>query len=94
MLRKKEEQGNIRGISVCRGGPQISHLFFANDSIVFCRATVDEGRRILQVLEDYEVELGKKLNKDKTSLILQQERKERGSRTNKVDFWGSNHSTS
>ena len=70
MLRKEEEQGNIRGISVCRGGPQISHLFFANDSIVFCRATVDEGRRILQVLEDYEVESGQKLNKDNTSLFF------------------------
>ena len=70
MLRKEEEQGNIRGISVCRGGPRISHLFFANDSIVFYRATVDEGRRILQVLEDYEVESGQKLNKDKTSLFF------------------------
>ena len=35
MLRKEEEHGNIRGISVCKGAPQISHLFFADDSIVF-----------------------------------------------------------
>ena len=70
MLRKKEEQGNIKGISVSRGAPQISHLFFVDDSIVFCRATVDEGRRILKVLEDYEVESRKKLNKDKTSLFF------------------------
>ena len=35
MLRKEEEQGNIRGISVSRGAPQISHLFFADDSTVF-----------------------------------------------------------
>ena len=26
MLRKEEELGNIQGISVCRGAPQISHL--------------------------------------------------------------------
>ena len=70
MLRKEEEQGNIRGISICRGVPQISHLFFTDDSIVFCRATVDEGRRIVNVLEDYEVESGQKLNKDKTSLFF------------------------
>ena len=58
MLRKEEEQGNIQGILVSRGAPQISHLFFADDSIVFCRASVDEGRRILKVLEDYEAKSG------------------------------------
>ena len=70
MLRKEEEHGNIRGISVCKGAPQISHLFFADDSIVFWRANVDEGRRILKILEDYEGESRKKLNKDKTSLFF------------------------
>ena len=70
MLRKEEEHGNIRGISVCKGAPQISHLFFADDSIVFWRANVDEGRRILKVLEDYEGESRQKLNKDKTSLFF------------------------
>ena len=70
MLREEEEHGNIRGISVCKGAPQISHLFFADDSIVFWRANVDEGRRILKVLEDYEGESRQKLNKDKTSLFF------------------------
>ena len=31
---------------------------------------MDEGRRILKVLEDYEVESRQKLNKDKTSLFF------------------------
>ena len=31
---------------------------------------MDEGRRILKVLEDYEGELGQKLNKEKTSLLF------------------------
>ena len=70
MLRKEEEQGKIQGISVSRGAPRISHPFFADDSIVFCRASVEEGRRILQVLEDYEAKSGQKLNKDKTSLFF------------------------
>ena len=58
MLRREEEHGNIRSISVCRGVPQISHLFFADDSIVFYQATVEEGRRVLKELEDYEAESG------------------------------------
>ena len=70
MLRKEEEQGNIWGISISREAPQISHLFFADDSIVFCRALVEEGRRILRVLEDYDAKSRQKLNKDKTSLFF------------------------
>ena len=70
MLRKEEVQGNIQGISVSGGAPQISHLLFVDDSIVFCRATVEEGRKILKVLEDYEVESGQRLNKEKTSLFF------------------------
>ena len=31
---------------------------------------MDEGRRILKVLEDYEGELGQKLNKEKTSFFF------------------------
>lgn len=36
MLRKEEELGNIRAILVSKEATQISHLFFADDSIVFC----------------------------------------------------------
>ena len=31
---------------------------------------MDEGRKVLKVLEDYEAELGQKLNKEKTSLFF------------------------
>nr|XP_023876772.1 uncharacterized protein LOC111989214 [Quercus suber] len=70
MLRKEEEQGYIRGVAVCKGAPQTSHLFFADDSIVFCRATLNEGSRVLKVLEAYEAESGQQLNKEKTSLFF------------------------
>ena len=54
ILKKEEAVGHIKGISVCRGAPRISHLLFADDSIVFCRATVEESNRVMKVLEDYE----------------------------------------
>ena len=43
MLKKEEAAGHLKGIVVCRGALRISHLLFANDSIVFCRATVEES---------------------------------------------------
>ena len=36
MIKRKERLGGLRGISVRRGAPSISHLFFADDSIIFC----------------------------------------------------------
>ena len=70
MLKKEELEGHIKGIAVCKGTPSISHLLFAYDSIVFCKATVEEGNRVMKVLEDYEGDLGQKLNKEKTSLFF------------------------
>lgn len=69
-LKKEEIEGNIMGVSIRKGAPQISQLFFANDNIIFCRATMEEGKRVLKVLEEYEAESGQKLNKEKTSLFF------------------------
>jgi len=70
MLRRKASLWKIKGISVCRKAPQISHLLFADDCIIFCKATKEEGNRVMKILKDYEVNSGHKLNKEKTSLLF------------------------
>lgn len=65
-----ERDGKIKGVPVSRGAPSISHLLFADDSIIFCRASVLECDRVMKVLEDYERVSGQKLNKDKTSIYF------------------------
>jgi len=35
MIKKEEREGHLRGIAVCKGASRISHLLFADDSIVF-----------------------------------------------------------
>ncbi|XP_050207367.1 uncharacterized protein LOC126656793 [Mercurialis annua] len=42
MLRKGEVDGKLTGGTVCRGIPTINHLFFADDSILFAKAEVQE----------------------------------------------------
>ena len=51
-------------------GPRISHLFFADDSLVFGRATVNEAREIQRILKIYEASSGQQLNCHKTSLYF------------------------
>ena len=60
----------IKGILVCRRAPQISHLLFEDNSIIFCRSTMEEGNRGIKVLKDYEEAFGQKLNKEKTFLFF------------------------
>ena len=42
LLHKAESEGLIRGVSICRSGSRVSHLYFADDSVLFCRAKESE----------------------------------------------------
>lgn len=46
MLKREESLGNIRGVIVCWRAPQLSHLFFVDDSIIFSRAKMEECSKI------------------------------------------------
>ena len=70
LLRKKERENVIRGIAICRGGPRISHLFFADDSVIFCRASIHDCGALHNVLATYEQASGQKINKAKTALFF------------------------
>jgi len=50
LLTKVEHEGRINGVSVCRKVPKISNLMFADDSLLFCRATQGEVDVINEVL--------------------------------------------
>jgi len=60
----------VKGFSLCRNGPKISHLFFADDSLLFCQARVDELEKIQNILCKYEKASGQKINNDKTTLFF------------------------
>ena len=70
LLHKKERENSIQGIAICLGGPRISHLFFADDSVIFCRASIHDCGALHNVLAIYERASGQKINKAKTALFF------------------------
>ena len=58
LLKKAQMDGSISGVSLCRLRPIITHLFFANDSLLFCRATREECQNIQDILSLYEAASG------------------------------------
>ena len=70
LIKNAELKGDIHGFSLCRRGPKLTHLLFADDSLLFCRATVEECANVLNILEAYERASGQKVNRDKTALFF------------------------
>ena len=70
MLHQAVHEKRLRAVSICRRGPKISHLFFADNSVIFGRATEFEVLEMLRILKVYEDSSGQQLNKQKTSLFF------------------------
>lgn len=69
-LRKSTDTRELHGITSCWGGVQISHLFFADDSLLFYEVTPSECHRLLDILAKYEATSGQAINRQKTSLFF------------------------
>ena len=70
LLQHAADSGQIQGVSICRNGPRLTHLFFADDSLLFCRSSIAECQKIQDLLSSYESASGQQLNRSKTSLFF------------------------
>ena len=70
LINKAAIDGSIRGVSLCRNGPKLTHLLFADDSLIFYRAKEEECQTLLEVLAKYERASGQQINKAKTTLFF------------------------
>ena len=53
LLRQEAHDKVLRGVSACQKGPKISHLFFADDCLIFDWVTIKESEKILRLLKVY-----------------------------------------
>ena len=70
MIKKAADNGDIQGVYICWNGPKLTHLFFADDSILLCRAVTQHCQKVLEILSSYERVSGQKLKRDQTSLFF------------------------
>ncbi|KAG5563042.1 hypothetical protein RHGRI_005701 [Rhododendron griersonianum] len=62
--------GALHGVKIEQFCPSISHLFFADDSVLFWEATASGCHAIDEVLQKYEAASGQLVNRDKSSLFF------------------------
>lgn len=58
LIRNAAAQGDIKGYSIGRNSLRLTHILFAENSLLFCRATNLECQKNLGTLETYERCLG------------------------------------
>ena len=70
LFRAAERERRLCGVSICRGGPRLSHLLFADDSLIFCRALQSDSMALKEILHNYEMASGQQLNFEKSALFF------------------------
>ncbi|XP_021751379.1 uncharacterized protein LOC110717051 [Chenopodium quinoa] len=68
LLRKAMVDDSLHGARASRKVPEISHLLFANDNLLFARANRRECSKIVETLNIYEAASGQKINYDKSEV--------------------------
>ncbi|KAJ8751095.1 hypothetical protein K2173_016276 [Erythroxylum novogranatense] len=66
LIQARVAQGAIHGVKIVTCTPVISHLLFADDSVLFFRAQIHEAQAIQTLLQDYEQASGQSVNFSKS----------------------------
>lgn len=68
LIQRAEHSKQISKFSLSKGGPPITRLFFANDSILFFKATAQECHIVRMLLDSYARVSGQPINFEKSDL--------------------------
>jgi hypothetical protein len=70
LINHLQATNKVKGISIATNAPPISHLFFADDSILFCRAKKEEATHLMKALEEYQRISGQQINLQKSEMTF------------------------
>jgi hypothetical protein len=66
----EEEVGGIDGVRVCRNAPSVSHLLFADDSLILMKADMNNATSLQRVLDMYCANSGQLVSLSKSSIFF------------------------
>jgi hypothetical protein len=69
-LAHREEVLGIEGVRVCRNAPSVSHLLFADDSLILMKANLINATSLRQVLDQYCASSGQMVSETKCSIFF------------------------
>ncbi|KAL0451724.1 UNVERIFIED_CONTAM: hypothetical protein Slati_1150500 [Sesamum latifolium] len=70
MIRKAERAGLIQGIAISRTVRLVSHLLFADDTLIFCQSSDEALQCIKGILLSFEQASGLKINLHKSAMVF------------------------
>ncbi|KAL0298520.1 UNVERIFIED_CONTAM: putative mitochondrial protein [Sesamum radiatum] len=70
LFREAADRGLVPGLAVCSRAPRISHLLFADDTMVFSPADLPTVHAIRQILNVYKLASGQEINLHKSSAVF------------------------
>jgi hypothetical protein len=69
LIRKEIEAQSLRELHICGRAPGISHLLFADDSLLFFEGSVDQANIVKSILDRYEQGIVQLLSHGKCSIM-------------------------
>ncbi|KAA3454404.1 reverse transcriptase [Gossypium australe] len=69
LMRSTMRNGLVKGAKACQRGPEISHLLFADDCILFGEATEKGAKVVNDILKEYESCSGQCVNFNKSTIF-------------------------
>lgn len=57
-------------IRLSRSGPEISHLFFADDLVIFCKAQMEQARLLDSILKQFCASSGHRISGRKSNIFF------------------------
>jgi hypothetical protein len=70
MITAKQDQSLINGIAIAQNAPKVSHLFFADDSLIFCKAQKEEASQLKAIFDEYQRVSGQLINMEKSEMTF------------------------
>jgi hypothetical protein len=85
-LKEAEVRGVLSGHKICPRVPSLSHLFFADDSVMLMKARREEAVVLKEILQLYENCSGQCINVEKSSLLFSANARQRDKQMVKVEL--------